>query len=166
MPRFMRIAFFLASSVLSLAATAQAATITVPAGGDFQAALNSANGGDTIVLQAGATYPTASGFTLPNKGSGTQMITIQSSALGSLPAAGYRVHPSDAGQMPKLVLTAVNGSPVMGTAEAAHHYQFMGIEFALAPGVWTSEMVRLGTGDVLHLGNSCHWPGRSSPRVP
>ncbi|HVG20884.1 MAG TPA: hypothetical protein VNI02_17685, partial [Blastocatellia bacterium] len=43
-------------------------TITVPAGGDFQAALNGARPGDTIVLQAGATYITSSdGFVLPNK---------------------------------------------------------------------------------------------------
>src|SRR5947208_1882686 len=40
-------------------------TITVPAGGDFQAALNSAQPGSVIVLQAGATY--AGNFSLPNK---------------------------------------------------------------------------------------------------
>src|SRR5438105_4434448 len=93
-------------AALGMAGTpAWAATITVPSGGDFQAALNSATPGDTIVLQAGVTYPILGGFTLPNKGSSTQMITIQSSALGSLPAAGYRVHPSDSPNMPKLVET-------------------------------------------------------------
>src|SRR5690349_20892184 len=94
---------FMFGGCLAFGSTAQAATINVPSGGDFQAALNSAQPGDTIVLQAGATYNTAGGFTLPNKGSSTQVITIQSSALSSSPAAGYRVHPSDAVNMPKLV---------------------------------------------------------------
>ena len=45
------------------------ATITVAAGGNLQAALNSAQLGTTIVLQAGATY--TGPFTLPAKtGSG------------------------------------------------------------------------------------------------
>src|SRR5689334_22762371 len=91
------------SGIIFLAAPLMAVTINVPSGGDFQAALNSANPGDTIVLQAGATYNTAGGFTLPNKGSSTQVITIQSSALSALPAAGYRVHPTNAANMPKLV---------------------------------------------------------------
>src|SRR2546425_3466412 len=65
-------------------------TITVPPGGDFQAALNSAQPGSVIVLTAGATY--AGNFTLPNK-TGTGWIYIQSSALSSLPAPGTRVSP-------------------------------------------------------------------------
>src|SRR5438876_10664025 len=39
--------------------------IAVPAGGDFQAALNAAQPGDVITLQAGATF--TGPFTLPNK---------------------------------------------------------------------------------------------------
>ncbi|MBI3126748.1 MAG: hypothetical protein HYZ11_03995, partial [Candidatus Tectomicrobia bacterium] len=43
--------------------------IPVPSGGDLQAALNSAQPGDAIELQAGATF--TGNFTLPNKaGSG------------------------------------------------------------------------------------------------
>jgi nitrous oxidase accessory protein NosD len=38
------------------ASIASAATLVVPAGGDLQAAINSAAPGDTIVLEAGATY--------------------------------------------------------------------------------------------------------------
>src|SRR5437867_6374244 len=40
-------------------------TITVPAGGDFQGALNSAQPNSVIILTAGATY--TGNFTLPNK---------------------------------------------------------------------------------------------------
>src|SRR5206468_12050000 len=53
---------------------------SVPAGGDFQGALNSAQPGDAIVLQAGATY--TGNFTLPVK-SGSGWIYVQSSALSS-----------------------------------------------------------------------------------
>src|SRR5688500_12395348 len=54
-------------------------TITVPAGGNIQAALNAASPGDVIVLEAGATYLSPSdGLVLPYK-SGSGWITIQTS---------------------------------------------------------------------------------------
>ena len=53
-------------------------TIAVPAGGDFQGALNAAQPGSVITLQAGATY--TGPFTLPNK-AGAGWIYIESSAL-------------------------------------------------------------------------------------
>ncbi len=66
-------------------------TITVNAGGNLQTAINNAQPGDTIVLQAGATFTGT--FTLPNKGTSTQWIYIRSSAYLSLPAPGNRVYP-------------------------------------------------------------------------
>src|SRR6266511_1050261 len=58
-------------------------TIPVPAGGDFQAAINQAQPGDIITLKAGATY--TGNFTLPAK-SGSVLIVIRSSARdGRLP---------------------------------------------------------------------------------
>src|SRR5207245_8966262 len=97
-------------------------TITVPAGGDFQAALNAAPLNSVIVLQAGATY--SGNFTLPNK-TGTGWIYIQSSALSSLPAPGTRISPAQAGLMPKILDTS--GNPALQTATAAHHYRFVRI---------------------------------------
>src|SRR2546422_9331125 len=67
-------------------------TISVSSGGDLQGALNSAQPGDVIVLQAGAAY--SGPFTLPNK-SGSGWITVRSSADSSLPAPGTRVAPAD-----------------------------------------------------------------------
>jgi hypothetical protein len=134
---------------------AGAATINVPSGGDFQTALNNAVPGDTIVLQAGAVYSTAGGFTLPNKGSGTQVITIQSSALSALPAAGYRVHPADAPNMPRLVST-INATPVLDMAAGAHHYRLVGIEFTVAPGQWSYVLVKLGMGTETSLAQQPH----------
>src|SRR5690349_20345746 len=74
--------------------------IDVPAGGNFQAALQGAKPGDLIVLQAGAVY--RGPFVLPRK-TGDGWITIQSSAAaGALPGAGTRVSPTDAAAMPAL----------------------------------------------------------------
>jgi hypothetical protein len=96
---------------------------SVAAGGDLQGALNSAQPGDTIILQAGATY--TGNFTLPVK-SGTAWIYVQSSALSSLPAAGTRVAPAQAGLMPKIV--SPNTMPAISTAAGAHNFRFAGIE--------------------------------------
>jgi hypothetical protein len=47
---------FCLAIVLACVAPASAATLTVTAGGDLQAAIDAARPGDTIVLQAGATF--------------------------------------------------------------------------------------------------------------
>lgn len=113
-------AFFVAMQ----ASAASAATINVPAGGDFQAALNAAQPGDTIVLAAGAVY--TGPYSLPYK-SGSAYITVQSSALASLPAVGVRVSPANANAMPKIV--SPNSQSALETATSAHHFRFIGIEF-------------------------------------
>ncbi len=95
---------------------------SVPAGGDLQAALNSAQPGDTIILQAGATY--AGNFTLPMM-SGTAWIYVRSSALSNLPE-GTRVAPAQASLMPKIV--SPNTMPAISTAAGAHNFRFAGIE--------------------------------------
>src|SRR2546421_9334429 len=99
-------------------------TITVSAGGDFQAALNTAALGDVIVLQAGATY--SGPFTLPNK-SGSGWIIVRSSSA-SLPAPGTRVGPADAANLAK-ILAPSDSTPAVQTVAGAHHYRFIGIEF-------------------------------------
>jgi hypothetical protein len=107
----------------AFALPASGRTLTVPARGNFQGALNSAQPGDVIVLQAGATY--SGNFTLPNK-TGPGWIYIESSALGRLPAPGTRVTPALAPLMPKIVDTS--GNPAIQTEMAAHHYRLVGIE--------------------------------------
>ena len=105
-------------------------TINVPAGGDLQAAINAASPGDTIVLQAGATYTTPpNGFILPNKG-GSSWIVIRTSNIQALPE-GTRVGPSNAPAMAKIVTTGV--WPAIQTVPSSHHYRLIGIEFALDP---------------------------------
>src|SRR5678815_2519242 len=79
----------------------KAVTIVVPSGGDLQAALNTANCGDTIVLQAGGTYITSTleqPFVAKAKGACTgtnaDFITIQGSAFSSLPPSLKDLSPS------------------------------------------------------------------------
>jgi hypothetical protein len=103
-------------------------TITVSAGGSFQSALDSAQPGDTIVVEAGATF--VGPFTLPNK-SGASWITIQSSALSQLPVSGQRVGPGNAAAMPKIVSPG-NGESAIVTARGAHHYRLVGLEITRA----------------------------------
>src|SRR5438105_1675112 len=145
--RSFSLSFFLlltACVLLASAATSvHAATVNVPAGGDLQAALNNAQPGDTIVLQAGATY--VGPITLPVK-SGSSYITIQSSALASLPPDGQRVTPAYAALMPKIVSPGFN-EPALATAPSAHHFQFIGVEFAKqTPDVQVGDLIALGDG--------------------
>src|SRR6267142_5633684 len=101
--------------------TAKAAgtTFRVRAGGDFQAALNQAQSGDEIVLEAGATF--TGPFYLPNQ-AGMGDIIIRSSASSRL-RDGVRVSPASAAQMPKLV---ASGGYVVATDAGAHNYRFIG----------------------------------------
>lgn len=98
---------------------AQAATLVVPKGGDLQAALNQAQSGDLILLDAGAIY--TGNFVLPVK-SGTALITIQSA--GQLPSG--RITPASSSLLAKL--QAPNSDTVIKASPGAHHYQFIGIE--------------------------------------
>jgi len=116
-------------------------TLAVPAGGDLQAALNNARPGDVISLAAGAAY--VGPFTLPNT-AGAGWIYVQSSALATLPAAGTRVSPAQAGLMPKILAP---GSPAIRTATGAHHVRFVGIELAPTSGTFVENVVTIGSSE-------------------
>ncbi len=118
-------------------------TIPVNSGGNFQAALNKAQPGDTIVLEAGATY--TGNFTLPNKTSGIGWIYIISSELDKLPGPGRRINPKDASNMPKIMSGNVNAA--IKADPGAHHFRFAGIEFTTthaSPEVVTYSLIDLG----------------------
>jgi hypothetical protein len=101
-------------------------TLTVAAGGDLQAALDKAQLGDTIVLEAGASW--TGPFNLPNKTAGSGWIYVVSSHLSVLPHAGIRVSPANAANMPKLL--APKARSALTTVANSHHFRFVGIEFA------------------------------------
>jgi len=118
-----------------------AANINVPAGGDLQGALNSARGGDTVTLAAGATY---TGHYLLRPNSSSQWITIQSSGAGSLPA-GTRVSPNNASAMARLVTP--DGGAVLQVPGGANYYRIIGLEFTPAAGVYAQDVIQVGIGN-------------------
>jgi hypothetical protein len=128
-------------SALVCLQTGFAANIAVPAGGNLQAALNAAQPGDTITLAAGATY--VGNFNLaPN--AGPQWITIQSSAMNVLPAAGNRVSSTQSAAMPKLLTP--NANAALSVLTGANYYRMVGIEFLPAAGVYVQDLIRVGAG--------------------
>jgi carbohydrate binding protein with CBM6 domain len=119
-------------------------TITVPAGGNLQAAIDSAGPGDTILLAPGATY--LGGFLLPAK-SGASYITIRSAAADSaLPADGVRVGPQNAAQLPR-IQGGQSGAPAFSTEPGAHHWRLQFLELV---DTWAhGNIVELGDGSSL-----------------
>ncbi len=120
-------------------------TILVNAGGNLQAAVNSANCGDTVELQAGAAFTGA--FILPAKScDDNHWIIIRTSAPDSaLPPEGTRITPcyagvsslpgrptfncgSTANVMPKISMGAISGSGPITFASGANHYRLLGLE--------------------------------------
>src|SRR6185295_2661034 len=92
--------FYSLAILILFAGVSSAATIVVPPSGDLQAAIDAAQFGDTIILQAGATYqgggaPYYAPFYLGPKSGGTgadaDFITIRSSNVAALPTG--RVSP-------------------------------------------------------------------------
>ena len=123
-------------------------TITVNRGENLQAALNSARCGDTIHLEAGATF--TGRFTFPAKScDDNHWIVVRTSADDSvLPAEGSRLTPCYAGVsslpgrpalhcvstrnvLAKLVMTTSASGPVV-FASGANHYRLIGLELTRA----------------------------------
>ncbi|MFN7998088.1 MAG: hypothetical protein U0Q18_30990 [Bryobacteraceae bacterium] len=101
----------------------------VPTGSDFQAALDSANCGDELVLDAGAVY--TGNFYVPAKIC-SQKILIRSSGLSSL-TAGQRVGPYSVPLMATLMTP--NQNAVLNFNAGASGFYFAGLELTVADGV-------------------------------
>jgi hypothetical protein len=127
-----------------------AQTVRVGKGGDLQRALDQARPGDTIVLEAGESY--VGSFMLPAKaaatGTDSDYITIRTSAADeALPDGQTRLDPTRHGRLLARLVSPGQGKPVIYTAPGAHHYRFLGIEFAPAnPSARVSELVLFGDG--------------------
>lgn len=125
--------------------------VTVNAGGNLQSALNSAQCGDVIQLQAGATF--TGQFTVPAKNcDNSHWVWIRTSAPDSaLPAEGQRLTPCYAGvsslqgrppypcnnpqnALAKIVLSGNGDGPLMFQS-GANHYRLIGLELTRPAGV-------------------------------
>jgi hypothetical protein len=116
--------------------------IRVPPGGNVQAAIERAESGDIVELQAGAVY--AGTVNLPNK-SLTEFVTIQSSAATDLPV-DKRVSSAQRASMATIV-AGILGRPAISAANGANHYRFVGIEFTAANSFYNYGLVALGSGE-------------------
>jgi hypothetical protein len=116
-------------------------SIVVNAGSNLQTAIDGANPGDEIVLQAGATF---TGNFILRKKTGTGRITIRSSQLTTLPE-GTRVSPSQVAAMATVV--SANAMAVFLTEPGASGYRLAGLEMTIQNSVNLSYgIVVLGDG--------------------
>jgi Bacterial Ig-like domain (group 3)/Calx-beta domain/Right handed beta helix region len=117
--------------------------IAVPAGGNLQGALDTAQPGDVVELAAGATF--SGHYILRNKNTAsTSWIMVRSAAYGALPPEGTRVSPSDAANM--ATISSPDYAAAITTETGAHHYRFVGIEITGAtppPNTANSALVTL-----------------------
>jgi len=95
----------------------------------FTSALQSAQPGDIIVLDAGTVY--SGYFVVPAKSNPqNKWIYVESSASAHLPAPGTRVSPADALNMPKIVTPIVTAA--LRFSDGANHWRFAGVEISSA----------------------------------
>jgi len=150
--KFIAFALLISTAAQALPAALQiyapgevAATVSVGAGTDLQAALDRAKPGDTIELAPGEVF--TGNFVLPQK-SGSRYITIRTSASG-LPGAGGRVGPAHAPKLAKIL--SPNNSPALRTAVGAHHWRLVLLEFGPTAAV-TGDLLVLGDGSAAQAG--------------
>src|SRR5262245_56318489 len=104
-------------------------TIAVNVGDNLQSALDQSQPGDVILLQPGATF--TGNFVLQNK-TGAGWVTVRTSTSDAKLPPGTRVTPDLASSMSRII--SPNSEPAIQTADGAHHFRFVGIEFGVAPG--------------------------------
>ncbi len=112
--------------------------ITVTAGQNLQAAIDTAPSGSILALEAGATF--IGPITLPPD----KPLTLQSSRLSEL-APDKRVSPDDAGKMPKLI--APVGDRAIKTSSRARECKLLGLEVTHDPATDIHTLIALGNGD-------------------
>lgn len=114
--------------VVNIAVVSPGNVIKVGAGGDFQLALERAELGDVIELEAGAIF--RGPYTLPKKHrrqhASRQWISIRSSKANTALPPGVRVSPGD---LPAMAVLESRGGAVISTAPGAHHFRLVGLAF-------------------------------------
>jgi hypothetical protein len=105
-------------------------TINVRAGDDLQAAISSAQRGDEIVVQAGASF--VGNFTLTAKpgNASNGWIIIRTDKLSQLPSQGTRVTAAHASLMPKIITP--NTAPAFRTSAGASGWRLVGLDISMS----------------------------------
>jgi hypothetical protein len=118
--------------LVGAAASARATTYDVPPGASIQPYIDAAQYGDTIQLQAGATYvgPVTLRYKTHPDPYRTDYITIVTAGAYVNFPRGVRVSPANAGAMAKIVSPG-SGLPAIRTEPRAHHYRLVGLEVTL-----------------------------------
>jgi hypothetical protein len=132
-------AFAVAAVSLFHVTAVSAATIRVKAGDNLQTAINAAQSGDTLLLEAGATF--SGNFVLPVK-TGTEFITIRTDVPDSEYPAGVRITPTTAAKLARI--KSPNNGPALATVPGSHHWRLVLLEFAAN---WQ------GYGEIMQLGD-------------
>ena len=114
----------------------------VNAGSNLQAAIDAAVPGDSVIGEAGATFPR---IELPHK-TGEGWVDIKSSRADELDP-NKRVFPTDAGKLMKILDSPDSNHAAIATHRGAHHYRLTGIEAAKHPGGPALTIVSLDSGD-------------------
>jgi hypothetical protein len=147
-------------------------TTTVNAGGDLQAALNNANCGDTILLQAGAVFQGKYLFPAKPCDDNHWIIVRTSTPDSALPAEGQRMTPCYGGvaslpgrpaypcSNPRNVLARIllntTGDGAVRLAPGANHYRILGLELTRQVGLTGGArlIIAQGAGDHIVLDRS------------
>jgi hypothetical protein len=132
------VALAIAAAGASGAAAQTGSPIVVAAGGSLQAALNQAQPGQILQVQAGATFD--GNFILPAK-AGTGAITVRTSTPDAQLPANTRVGPAQESLLP--TLRSVNSMPALRTAPGARNWRLIGLRFTAAA---SYDVVSLGDG--------------------
>jgi hypothetical protein len=114
--KMFRLAARVSIAICVAGSSARAATINVPANGSLQTAVNNAQPGETIALEAGATD--TGNFRLPVK-NGAMLITIRTAGDADLPGEGGRISPAHAPLLAKI--RSGSNAPAFETAIGVRH---------------------------------------------
>lgn len=124
----------------------------VTAGQNLQSVIDAAQPGDTVSVEAGASF--RGPVQLPAKNSSTEIV-IQSSRASELPQS--RVTPAQTGLMPKILCPEF--AQAITTKPGASFWQLDGIEVMPDPGVKADAVIRFF--DLVRLGD-----GRAAQKTP
>ena len=133
------------NTIMPAAPAAGGTTISVAAGGNLQAALNSAQPGDVIELANGATF--SGNFTLPNKNTtSTNWIVIRPASMAGVPAEGSRMTPSLAATARLPIILSTTNQGAFSTDIGAHHYRLIALEVSVPASIPNTGLIRFGSG--------------------